>query len=220
MSATLDKPPPSAPLSIRCTERIVVLHSEDETAVCLWIAVYEQAGRLFVYRELEETGLGPSSFAVRVQAMTPAEEKVRSGWCDPSLWASGGPAKVWQHNGLFCRRAWNSGAPDWSRLVDFLEPLELRGKDNKIETVPRLMALPDAPMAANVLSSFALSSEGPLSTYPVIAHTCLVACVSRREYFTRRTDPIEDAEEAEERWWRREFPRQATAERTVKRMGY
>jgi len=54
---------------------------------CLWLAKHPDLGRVYVYREAYETGLTDRQQAVRINDMTPADEKISYTLADPnSFW--------------------------------------------------------------------------------------------------------------------------------------
>jgi hypothetical protein len=87
-----------------------------------WIA-QDQDGRVWVYRELYDTGVIESVQAERIRAAEKGDPPVR-GYADPAMWSKTGsapsPAMSYKAAGVTIEKATNDRVPGWQRVHSFL----------------------------------------------------------------------------------------------------
>ncbi|MEV6580268.1 terminase family protein [Streptomyces sp. NPDC051582] len=112
----------------------------------LWAAVDED-GRVWIYRELYERGVGESEQAQRILAAEAAGENVASRFADDAMWATRGDAKaiasVYADNGVHLTAAGKgagSRVTGWQRVRSYLveAPACPHHRAQGWETCPRL----------------------------------------------------------------------------------
>jgi hypothetical protein len=92
--------------------------------VVLWAAVDED-GRVYVYREISERGVGEAEQAGRILAAEAAGEQVVARYADDAMWATRGDAKpiaqVYADNGCHLTPAGKGGrVAGWQRMHSYL----------------------------------------------------------------------------------------------------
>lgn len=122
----------------------------DMTA-CLWFAV-SSTGRVYVYRELYESGLLLSEAAARIKDATPRQESIRYTVASPDLWnrrqeSGKSGAEIMTAAGLTgLKKAQNERINGWRIVREYLKDGEdgksalciFRGCDNLIRCLPLL----------------------------------------------------------------------------------
>lgn len=93
----------------------------------LWGAVDED-GRLWIYREIYQTGVGEKDQALRIREAEYRDEKITARYADDAMWAIMGDAKpiaqVYAENGVNLERAGKgpgSRIQGWQRIHSYLE---------------------------------------------------------------------------------------------------
>ncbi len=113
-------------------QRFCALDYGLDMTACLWLAVNPE-GRIFVYRELYESGLLLSEAAERIRAMTEHGESIRYTVASPDLWnrrqeSGKSGAEIMNSAGLCgLKKADNSRITGWRVVREYLRD----GKDGK-----------------------------------------------------------------------------------------
>jgi hypothetical protein len=101
-----------------------------EPACALWMEITPM-GRIFIYRELYGTQMGPKALATKILEMTPPEEKIDYLTASPEIWGKtadmeGGGETIQQlmeqvlSNRFPMQKANNARVPGWQKVREFM----------------------------------------------------------------------------------------------------
>lgn len=125
---------------------------------CLWVGV-DEAGRCWVYREVQQPGLIVSRAAKLLLDLTPPGEEIVCTLAPPDLWSrqkdSGKTmAELFAENGLPLVKAGNERVAGWMAVKEFLRPMAHDGQ-------PGLLISPDCRCLRRNLALIQHDEENP-----------------------------------------------------------
>lgn len=95
-----------------------------------WVCQNPDSGRVYVYRELYETGLTDRDQARLYKSVTPPGEKMRARYADPSMWTKEKDEArtisgydIYKSEGVLLTKADNDRINGWKRIRTFLSDL-------------------------------------------------------------------------------------------------
>lgn len=158
---------------------------------CIWAAV-DEAGRVHIYREVQESNLIVSDAAALMRAMTPPEEQIVCTMAPPDMWnrqkdTGKSMAALFAENGVDLLRASGSRVQGWAALKELLRS--------------GLTVTEDCRGLIRNLSAIQHDEKNP-SDCAVNPHDITHICDALRYFAVTRTlvpEPVEDTV-SEEEW--------------------